>query len=128
QRRIGECHQHAAVDYAARIDVTLIDGKGECLFAGRAFLEHRTDEDLERIDQLRLGEPGERHASRIFHNPVATARVRSPATSSAERNAIDRVRRVTRPRASITSPSLPGPTKSQLSETVLQLFAPMSRR
>ena len=108
ERRVGEGHQHAAMDDAAHVDVPLVDAKAETPRTLCALLEHRTDMDLERIDQPGLREAGRARTSQtIFHRPVATATGRSPTTISAERNTIVRVWRVTRTRTRSHRPAFP---------------------
>src|ERR1700682_572945 len=111
------------MDHAAHVHVSLVDHEGEAASALNPLFEDRSDMPLERIDQLGHAEAGGRcgrHRSANFHRPVATASTRFPATMSAERKIMLRVLRVTRTRASTISPSFPGPTKSQVSATVLR--------
>src|SRR6185503_6985063 len=124
-RHVSQRHQHAAMDDAAHVYMPLIDNEGIATVELLADLVKRADEILEWIDQLGkaiasqlLRQRAHPSAPLIFQTPLPTISTRSPQTSSQDRKTMVRVRRVTRTRDSITSPSLAGATKSQVSETV----------
>src|SRR5258706_11375099 len=54
--RIGERHEHPAMDHATHVDMPILDDEGKASRALRALLENRTNVALERIDQLGLRE------------------------------------------------------------------------
>lgn len=58
ERRVGERHEHPAMDHAAHVHVSILDDEGEPSRAFHALLEDRADVAFEGIDQFGLSEAG----------------------------------------------------------------------